>query len=149
MRLISRLNPAEGIGDFWAYIRRPQPYRWPILGVSILMSGTLLFWVMGEKYYLPPERPRVSYITSFAPDRTDAEIIASNRENQARKEALAAEQAEREETRREIYRAFGRAAGMDVEEIEREAAQERAQEQAAEQARREAMTGDSIADRPE
>lgn len=146
MRLISRLNPAEGVGDFWAYLRRPQPYRWPILGLSMLMTGTLLFWVLQERYYLPPERPRVTYITSFAPGRTDEEIVASNIANQARKEALAAEQAEREELRREIYRTFGRAAGMDVEKIEREAAEERAREEAAEKARREALIGDSIAE---
>ena len=146
MRLISRLNPAEGVGDFWEYIRRPQPYRWPILGLSMLMTGSLLFWVLQERYYLPPERPKVSFITTFAPGRTDEEIIASNIANQARKEALAAEQAEREELRREIYRSFGRAAGMDVEKIEREAAAERAREEAAEKARREALIGDSIAD---
>jgi len=146
MRLISRLNPAEGVGDFWAYLRRPQPYRWPILGLSMLMTGTLLFWVLQERYYLPPERPRVTYITSFAPGRTDEEIIASNIANQARKEALAAEQAEREELRREIYRTLGRASGMDVEKIEREAAEQRAREEAAEKARREALIGDSIAE---
>lgn len=149
MRLISRLNPTEGIGDFWAYIRRPQPYRWPILGLSVLMTGTLLFWVFQEKYYLPPERPQVTYITTFAPGRTDEEIMASNRANQARQDALAAEQAEREEIRREIYRTLGRASGMDVEKIEREAAEERAREAAAEAARREALIGDSIAERAE
>lgn len=146
MRLISRLNPAEGVGDFWAYIRRPQPYRWPILGLSILMTGTLLFWVVRERYYLPPERPQITYITSFAPNRTDEEIIASNIANEARKDALAAEQAEREEIRREIYRTLGRATGMDVEKIEREAAEQRAREEAAEKARREAMIGESIAE---
>lgn len=149
MRLISRLNPVEGIGDFWAYIHRPQPYRLPILGLSILMTGTLLFWVLQEKYYLPPERPKITYISTFAPGRTDEEIMASNRANEARQDALAAERAEREEFRRDIYRSLGRATGMDVEEIEREAAAERAREKAAEKARREAMIGDSIADRPE
>lgn len=148
MRLISRLNPTEGVGDFWAYIRRPQPYRWPILGLSILMTGTLLFWVLQEKYYLPPERPEITYISTFAPGRTDAEIMASNRANEARQDALAAEQAKREELRREIYRSLGRASGMDVEEIEREAAEARAREAAAEAARREALIGDSIAERP-
>ena len=146
MRLISRLNPAEGVGDFWAYIRRPQPYRWTILGVSLLLTGTLLFWVFQEKYYLPPERPEITYVTTFAPGRTDAEIIASNRRNQERKETLAAEQAERDELRREIYRTLGRATGMDVERIEREAAAERARERAAEAARREALIGDSVAE---
>lgn len=149
MRLISRLNPTEGIGDFWAYIRRPQPYRWPILGLSILMTGTLLFWVFQEKYYLPPERPEITYITTFEPGRTDEEIMASNRANQARQDALAAEQAEREALRRELYSTLGRATGMDVEQIEREAAEARARKEAAEEARRQRMIENYVADRPE
>ncbi|AKM07903.1 hypothetical protein [Pelagerythrobacter marensis] len=146
MRLISRLNPAEGVGDFWAYIRRPQPYRLPILALSFLMTGSLLFWVVQERYYMPPERPEITYITTFAPGRTDAEIAASNRANQERQDALAAERAEREELRREIYRSLGRATGMDVDRIEREAAEEQAREEAAEAARRAALVGDSVAE---
>lgn len=149
MRLISRLNPTEGVGDFWAYIRRPQPYRWPILGLSMLMTGGLLFWVVQEKYYLPPERPEITYITTFEPGRTDEEIMASNRANEARQDALAAEQAEREALRRELYSTLGRASGMDVEQIEREAAEARARKEAAEEARRQRVIENYVADRPE
>ena len=123
-----------------------EPYRLPILALSFLMTGSLLFWVVQERYYLPPERPEITYITTFAPGRTDAEIAASNRANQERQDALAAERAEREELRREIYRSLGRATGMDVDRIEREAAEEQAREEAAEAARRAALVGDSVAE---
>src|SRR5690606_18114287 len=51
---------------------------------------------------------------------TDEEIIASNIENQKRKEALQAQEEARREERRERARALGRAMGFDVDELERQ-----------------------------
>src|SRR3546814_3227088 len=86
MRGVNRLNPGPGISDFWSEFRKPQPWRWPILAVSSLPFALIFYWAAGEEVYLPPERPQVTYITSFAPDRSLAEIVASNRANQVRKE---------------------------------------------------------------
>lgn len=131
MKVSSRFNPAGGIADFWNEIRRPTPYRWPVLGASLLCTFTLLFWVTKERVLVPPEPPKVSFISTFAPGRTDAEIVASNRANQARKERLAAEQAKRDEEVKDMYRALGRATGIDVDAMERKIAREKAAEAAA------------------
>lgn len=131
MRSTSRFNPTSGIADFWNEIRRPTPYRWPVLGASLLCTGTLLFWLTKENYLIPPERPKVSLISTFAAGRSDAEIAASNRANQLRQERLAAEQAKRDEKVKDMYRALGRASGMDVEAMERKIAAEKAAEAAA------------------
>lgn len=97
MRMKSRYNPVDGIADFWNEIRRPTPYRWPVLAVSFACTAGLLFWIVRENTLVPPEPPKVSFISTFAAGRTDAEIIASNIANQKRKERLAAEQAKRDE----------------------------------------------------
>ena len=131
MRLNSRFNPTGGIVDFWHEIRRPTPYRWPILGLSLLCSFVLLFWVTKERVLVPPEPPKVSYISTFEAGRSDAEIIASNIENQRRKERLAAEQAKRDEEVKAAYRALGRATGLDVDAMERKIAQDKAAAEAA------------------
>lgn len=131
MRMVSRFNPTGGAKDFWHEFTRPNPYRWPILGLSALGTFGLLFWITQERVYVPPPRPEVSYISTFAPGRTDAEIVASNIANQRRKERLAAERAEREEEIKDMYRALGRATGLDVEAMEREIAAEKAREKAA------------------
>lgn len=131
MRLTSRFNPANGIADFWNEIRRPTPYRWPVLGASLLCTGTLLFWLTKESYLVPPEPPKVSFISTFAHGRSDAEIAASNLVNQQRKDRLAAEQARRDEAVKEMYRALGRATGVDVDAMERRIAEEKAAEAAA------------------
>lgn len=125
MRLISRFNPSGGIADFWREIRRPTPYRWPVLGLSLLCTFVLLFWVTKERVLVPPEPPKVSFISTFEAGRGDAQIIASNLANQRRKERLAAEQARREEQVKAAYRALGRATGLDVDAMERKIAQDK------------------------
>lgn len=131
MKISTRFNPVGGIADFWQEIRRPTPYRWPVLGASLLCTFTLLFWVTQERVLVPPEAPKISYISTFAAGRSDAEIVESNKANQLRKERLAAEQAKRDEEVKEMYRALGRATGIDVDAMEREIAEERAAEAAA------------------
>ena len=139
----SRFNPAPGIKDFWNEIRKPTPHRWPILFVSCLPLAVIFYWLTGETVYSEPEKPRIDYITSYAPDRTDEEIIASNLENQEIKELRAEAEANLEERKREIYKALGSGIGMDVDEIEQRGEERRAAEAAAEQARRDELFGRS------
>lgn len=142
MRLPNRYNPGEGVRDFWSVFTRRQPYRWPILGVSMMMTFGLLYWVTQERVVIPPPRPDVTYITTFAEGRSDAEIVASNIENARRQQQLREEIEARAEKRRELYRALGRATGMDVERIEREIAEEQAREREALERQREMMLGE-------
>jgi hypothetical protein len=136
MRIIpSRFNPASGFSDFWQEIRRPHPYRWPILALSIVPAAVLIYWGVNSSVYAAPERPKVTWITTLDPTRSDAQIAAENRANQEIKDLRAAEEARIAEEKREIYKALGAAAGMDVDKIEREAEAERA----AEEAKRRAM----------
>ncbi|WBY17417.1 hypothetical protein PF049_04475 [Erythrobacteraceae bacterium WH01K] len=134
MSFISRFNPKPAVADFWTEFSRPQPYRVPILLASCAATGLLIFSFTQEKVVLPPERPEVTYITSFAPGRTDEEIRAANVANQERQDAIAAAIEAREERKRELYRALGRASGMDVDAMEAEIEAERAAEAAREEA---------------
>ena len=131
MRLPSRYNPTGGIADFWQEFRRPNPYRWPTLLFSASLSAGLIWLFTHEEVRVPPPMPEVTYITTFAPGRTDAEILQGNRENAARQAELAREQAERDEARRDLYRSLGRATGLDVDAMERDIAADRAREEAA------------------
>ena len=135
----SRFNPAPGILDFWSEFRRPNPYRVPIL-IASAAPFALIFLALGsETFYIDPERPTIDYITTFNPDRTDAEIIQSNIESQEVKDLREARDAELAQRKRDLYKALGAAAGMDVDAIERRADEERAAEEAAEEARRSEM----------
>ncbi len=140
----SRFNPAPGALDFWNEFRKPNPYRVPLLLASTVPFG-LIFYALSDTYYVAPERPQIDYITTYDPDRSDAEIMASNIANQEVKQLREARDAELAQRKRDLYKALGEAAGMDVEEIERRAEEERAAEAAATAAERESRFGQSNA----
>ena len=138
MRMLpSRFNPVGGFADFWNEIRRPHPHRWPILGLSILPVALALYWgATGTTVYAEPERPKIEYITTLDPNRTDAEIAAENRANQEINELRKAEEARIAKRKRDMYKALGAASGMDVEAIEAKAEAERKAEAARAEAAR-------------
>lgn len=147
MRISPKYDVAGGLGDFWNEIRRPQPYRIPIILASCAFPAFFLYFFSQERVYAPPETPDIVYITTFAPDRTEEEIVASNIENQERKEARQRLLDAQIEKRREMYRALGQATGIDTDKMEAEIAQERAQEEAATQAQlEEAQTSGGAVD---
>jgi hypothetical protein len=115
------VSPKGAMEDFAEVVRQAGPNKWRIAVLSALATGGMfsVMWMEGAQG--PPARPKVTYITSWPAHRSDAEIIASNQANQRRKEALAAEQAKREEAVRQMYKDLGRASGMDVEAIEAKA----------------------------
>ena len=145
MRMLanSRFNPTSGIVDFWHEFRKPNPFRAPILLASMAPFGLIFWWLSGETVYKAPERPQITYISTFDPDRTDEEIIASNIANQEVKDLREADAERRAERKRELYKALGAAAGMDVEEIDRRGREAREAEEAQERAELDAMFGRS------
>lgn len=144
MRMISRFNPAGGIRDFWDEFRKPNPLRLPILLVSTIPMALTVWWAMGEKVIAPPERPKVTYISTLPEGRTDEEIRASNIENQRYNDRIRAVQAERDEEVREMYRQLGRATGLDVDAMEAEIQADRAEQQAPSQTRSRSDGGSNV-----
>ena len=98
----------------------------------------ILGWALEQEFYAPPEQPKITYITTLADGRSDAEIEAENRANQEIKDLRAAEEAKVAAEKRRIYKALGAAAGMDVDEMERKADAESAAQEAAAKKRLEA-----------
>lgn len=137
----SRFNPKPGILDFWNEFRKPNKYRWPILAVATLPFILIVYALGGETIYGEPERPQIDYVTTFDPNRTDAQIRASNEANQEIKNLREAEDERIAQRKRDLYKALGAATGMDVESIEERADAERAAEEAAEAKRQEEMFG--------
>ena len=101
----------------------------------------IFYWLSGETVYGTPERPKITYITTYEPGRTDEQIAASNLANQEVKDLRAEYEEELAQRKRDLYKALGAATGMDVEEIDRRGQETRAAEAAAERARLDEMMG--------
>jgi len=114
------VSPRGALSDLAGEWRQPTPHRWQILGVSIAATFALMMLFLPKEQRAPPEKPVVTWITTFDPNRTDQQIIESNIENQKRQDAIRALKEAQEERRREAYRALGRATGLDVDALEKE-----------------------------
>ena len=115
-----QISPRGAVGDFVHEWRRPNPYRWRVLGVSVAATFTLMVIVIPDSQRMEPRAPEVTWISTFRPDRTDEDIVASNIENQKRKDRLKAEAAARAERKKQAARALARASGFDPDELERQ-----------------------------
>lgn len=149
--MVSRFNMKSGTADLWDYLREPRPYRWTFLAISFGMTFGLLYSFMQESVFVPPDKPKVVFISTFAEGRSDEEIRRTNIENQKRKDEREAELDKLREKKVDAYKALGRATGLDVDSMAAEAEVENAREAAAEEARRKELyqAGQAVADKPE
>jgi hypothetical protein len=121
-----RVSPVRAMRDLLGVWHSDNPHRWPALGVAMAATFSLFMLFIPADQRIEDRPPEVTWITTFAEDRTPAQIIASNCRNHELKQELEARLADREEFRRDMYRALGRATFIDVDAIEREVAAERA-----------------------
>lgn len=80
MKLLPRARPADAMSDIVKVIRTPIPHKLGILGVSAALTY-LIGWVV-IKSFTPPPVPRhtiITYIKSYAPGRTLAQVIAQQK----------------------------------------------------------------------
>jgi len=126
------VHPTGMFADFVTVWKQAGGNRWRIAAVSAACTIALFSLWWQEEEIGPKDPPKVTYISTFEPGRSDAEIMKSNIANQKLQNKLAAEQAERDEQVRDIYKTIGRISGMDVEKIEREAEAEHAPAEEAE-----------------
>jgi hypothetical protein len=117
---LRNVSPVDGIGSFIEQWRQPTPYRWHILGLSVALTFTMMVLFAPKTERVPPAKPDVMWINSWPEGRSDKEIVASNLENQKRKDANAAIARQRAEFRKKFYRDLAKASGMDPDELARQ-----------------------------
>jgi hypothetical protein len=125
------VSPTGAVGDLIELWKQPTPYRWQILCVSVALTFTLMVVLIPESQRKAPERPHITYISTFEPGRSDDQIAASNIANQKRQDELQARRDAIEERKKEAYRTLGRATGLDVDAMEEQIERDRRAEEAA------------------
>ncbi|MEO6041906.1 MAG: hypothetical protein ABIP41_08400 [Croceibacterium sp.] len=125
------VSPTGAVGDLAQVWRKPNPYRWRILAVSVAATFTMLLVLIPKSERIEPRAPKITYIATFDPHRTEAQIIASNIANQKVQDKRRAEDAVRDEQRKQFFRTLGRATWIDVDKMEADAKRQQAAEDAA------------------
>lgn len=129
-----KINPVGAVGDFITVFRQAGRNRWRISAVAAATTIAIFSIMAQESWRIPPPKPELTYVTSWRADRSEAEILASNVENQRIKDAKAAFEAKNAEEVRQLYKTLGRYSGMDVDAIEKKAREDEAAEARTKQA---------------
>ena len=126
------VNPSGMVADFVFVWKQAGNNRWRFAALAAACTFAVFYLMTTQEAKGPHAPPKVIYISTFKPGRTDAQIAAENRENQKRKDIWLRELARRDKDVRQMYRTIGRYSGMDVDKIAREAdAEDAAREKAA------------------
>ena len=120
-----RFNPLNALGDLGHELATPYQHRFKFMALALALTFAIFSVIWQEGDAGLPLPPKVVYVESLAPDRTDAEIMAGNVAATKAGRAAEAEEAARAERIQEMYKALGRVSGMDVDEIEARAEAER------------------------
>lgn len=124
------VSPRGAIADFRTVYQQAGRNRWRFAIASAAVTFAIFSVMANEGGRGLPRPPEVTYINSWPLDRSQAEIIRTNRINQELKDRAAAAQAAREEEARQAYMALGRATGMDVDAIAAKAKADQAAQKA-------------------
>ncbi len=138
---MQHVQPVGAVADFITVFRQAGRRRWWVMLFAGCTTFGLFAMMAQDEYRRPPRAPDITYITSWAPGRSDAEITASNIANQKRKDRLAALQAQRDALGRSMYKAIGRASGLDVDKMDRDGRADAAEADRAAKARQAELYG--------
>lgn len=85
------VSPAVAFRDFWNFLKHRE--REHVIGAALAILSTIIilivFFIDSKINTAPP--PRIVYVEQWSANRSDAEIIADQKQHQAEKEAIARE----------------------------------------------------------
>ena len=98
MEFFSRMSPARAYRDLRLFLATRQPHELWFLVAAIAITGFFIYAFAKDSYAEKVYKPNIIYVKQWTLDRTDAEIIAQQKIDQAKREkeeaALKARQAE-------------------------------------------------------
>ena len=101
MSRMSRYNPLTGLRDLRLFIHSRQKHELVFAFLSILATVVLIAgFMIDSRSMKKPYQRDIQYVESWPLDRTDAEIIAAQKQDMKTRAAREAEKKKREEANR-------------------------------------------------
>lgn len=105
MSFLSRLSPIRAYKDLRFFLAQREPYELGFLLLAMLITGGVIAAFAGDSNIEAPYKRNIVYVEQWRADRTDAQITAQQKVDQAaREKTLAAQEAERRKTQAEFKR---------------------------------------------
>lgn len=76
------VTPRSALADLKDFLTGERPHKWPLLGLSVALTGVILYG-----FYLdsrtPPKPREIIYVESWMADRKDSTVIAEQKKDLA------------------------------------------------------------------
>lgn len=95
MRYLARFSPLRAVRDLRMFLSQRQPYELWFMMLAIVLTGLVLFAFVKDSHFERAYKPDIIYVQQWPLDRTDEQIRALQKIDQAKKEALQARLAKR------------------------------------------------------
>lgn len=93
MSLFTRFSPLRAVRDLRVFLAQREKYELVFFALAIGITGVVLFAFLRDANTIKvPYRPNIIYVQQWRADRTDAEIVAQQKIDQAAKDKRIAEQ---------------------------------------------------------
>jgi len=81
------VSPRSAAGDLWAYLIERRPHKWPLLGVSMALTGLIIWaFIVDANTNTMPRQNKITYFQSWDSTRSDAQIILQQKIDLAERE---------------------------------------------------------------
>lgn len=91
MALPRPVGPRAFLADLRAFFGSRSKPQWIAAALAIILPAIIVWAFLVDSTVNTAPPPRIIYAENWRADRTDAEIVAQQRRDQARREAIAAE----------------------------------------------------------
>ncbi len=81
------VGPRAALADFIAVVRQPGRERWIAAALAVLVTIIIIIEFLVDSHINTAPPPRVVYVEQWSANRTDAEIVAQQKIDQAAREA--------------------------------------------------------------
>lgn len=82
-------SPKGAVNDLWSYFRESRPHKWPVLALSVVLTGIIIWgFVIDANTNIMPRQNKIIYVESWDANRPDAAIIMQQKIDLAKREAL-------------------------------------------------------------
>ena len=105
MQFFARMSPLRALRDLRLFLHQRQPHELLFLVLALLITGFFIFAFIKDSHVEKVYKPDIIYVQQWRLDRTEAEIRAQQKIDQAQKEKdEAAQEKEQAKTRAEFKR---------------------------------------------
>ncbi len=104
MRFFARLSPLAAIRDLRVFLAQRQRYELGFLALSIALTAALIAGFVHDSHEERPYKRQIIYVEQWPLSRTEAEIKAQQKIDQAAKEKRLAEEAREQKARQAEFK---------------------------------------------